>query len=231
MSERQDSPKQNAPLPPIPDELPPVPTPANTIHPLAHPTQINVVGWLTGLVIALVFGLIGFAIWSFSLLNDQRSQAVFSTAEVQKLAEGKSTAEGFTAEPPDSSRDWSATKASYAAEAALIYPTAGKITAYRAQIGPHDLRNSKGVFLPEVYNIQARDILLQDRFNYHQMNLRDPQDTDEGVYKVGKEIMRKMFESKEARVSGGGDPIQLLRNGGVFDVLVTHTEIVIEEVR
>ena len=231
MSERQDALGNNAHLPPVPDELPPVPKPANTIHPLAHPTQTNVVGWLIGLVIALVFGLIGFSIWSFSLLSEQRFQADYSTAEIQKLAEDKRTAEGFTAELSDSSRDWSATKAGYSAEAVPIYPTAGQITAYRAQIGPHDLRNSKGVFLPDVYNIQARDILLQDRFNYHQMNLRDPEDTDEGVYEEGKEIMRKMFESKKARVAGGGDPIQLLRNGGVFDVLVTHTEIVIEEVR
>lgn len=231
MSDKQDAPEQSDSLPPIPDELPSVPTPANTIHPPAHPAQANVVGWLAGLVIILVFGLIGFAIWSFSLISEQKVQMARAPTGVQTLAEGARANDQFAAEPVDSPPDWSATRVGYAAEDVPSYLTIRQVTSYRAQIGPHDLRNSKGVFLPDVYDIQARDILLQDRFNYHQMNLRDPQDTDEGIYEEGKEIMRKMFESKEARVAGGGDPIQLLRNGGVFDVLVTETEIVIERAK
>lgn len=109
-------------------------------------------------------------------------------------------------------------------------PNVTATTRYRAQIGDHDLRNSKGVFLPDIAEIKARDILLQDRFNYHQKNIRDPQDTDEGVYQEGKETLRKLFESKIARLSDGGDPMPLLLLGQVVDVTVTDSDIIVTPV-
>lgn len=105
---------------------------------------------------------------------------------------------------------------------------AGSSVTYRARIGSRDLRNSKGDFLPDIPSIQARDILLQDRFNYHQEGIRDPEDTDEGLYEEGKETMRKFFEGKVARLADGGDPMPLLSSGPVVDVTLTENEIIVK---
>jgi hypothetical protein len=115
-------------------------------------------------------------------------------------------------------------------------PTAGSThhlrseIKYRAKLSAADLRNSKGVFLPDIPNIQARDILLQDRFNYHQRGIRDPEDTNEGLYEEGKETMRKFFEGKVARLADGGDPMPLLSSEPIVDVTLTENEIVLRPV-
>lgn len=106
----------------------------------------------------------------------------------------------------------------------------GRSVTYRSRIGARDLRNSKGVFLPDIPSIQARDILLQDRFNYHQRGIRDPEDTHEGLYEEGKETMRKFFEGKVARLADGGDPMPLLSTEPVIDVTLTESEIVVTPV-
>jgi TPR repeat protein len=93
MSDREDASEGNIPLPPIPNELPPVPSPRATIQPTTHLAQPNVVGWLIGLVATLVVGLIGFAIWSFSLLNNQKAHTLDARTEAQALAEGKMSAD------------------------------------------------------------------------------------------------------------------------------------------
>lgn len=98
---------------------------------------------------------------------------------------------------------------------------------YRARIGIQDLQNSKGVFLPSIPSIKARDILLQDRFNYHQKSVRDPEDTNEGLYEEGKDTMRKFFEGKVARLADGGDPMPLLSSQPVVDVTLTESEIIV----
>lgn len=99
---------------------------------------------------------------------------------------------------------------------------------YTAKISADDLLNSKGVFLPDVPNIQGRDILLQERFNYHQRGMRDPEDTNEGLYEEGKETMRKHFEGKVARLADGGDPMPLLSSEPVVDVTLTENEIIVK---
>ena len=101
---------------------------------------------------------------------------------------------------------------------------------YRAKLSATDLRNSKGVFLPDIPNIQARDILLQDRFNYHQKGMRDPEDTNEGLYEEGKDSMRRLFEGKEARLADGGDLMALLASEPVVDVALTENEIIVTPV-
>ena len=101
---------------------------------------------------------------------------------------------------------------------------------YTAKIGADDLLNSKGVFLPDVPNIEARDILLQERFNYHQKGMRDPEDTNEGLYEEGKDTMRKHFEGKVARLADGGDLMVLLASEPVIDVTLTESEIIVTPV-
>jgi TPR repeat protein len=93
MSDREDDSANNAPLPPIPDELPAAPAPLVSIQPAPQATQTNVVGWLIGLIAALVFGLIGFAVWSFSLLKEQKAQTLDARTEAQALAESKISAD------------------------------------------------------------------------------------------------------------------------------------------
>lgn len=93
MSDSEDVPGSNVPLPPIPDELPPVPPTRAAIQHSTPAAQTSVVSWLIGLVAALVVVLIGFAIWSFSLLSEQKAQTLDARTEAQAMAEGKMSAD------------------------------------------------------------------------------------------------------------------------------------------
>ena len=89
---------QDGRLPPVPHELPPVPLPFDVAPTAPQIVRSKVGGWLTGLLIALVLGLIGFAIWSFSLLSEQKGQTLNARTEAQALAEGKMSADQRAAE-------------------------------------------------------------------------------------------------------------------------------------
>ena len=89
---------QDGRLPPVPHELPPVPLPFDVASTAPQIVRSKVGSWLTGLLIALVFGLIGFAIWSFSLLSEQKAQTLNARTEAQALAEGKMSADQRAAE-------------------------------------------------------------------------------------------------------------------------------------
>jgi hypothetical protein len=104
--------------------------------------------------------------------------------------------------------------------------------SYTARISPRDLRNSKGVYLPQVSGVKARDILLQERFNYHDGVNRDYEDTADSIHDPRQRSrMRKVFESRQVRVDGGGDAMALLESNPVLSVTVTDNEIVISPVR
>ena len=104
----------------------------------------------------------------------------------------------------------------------------GIVASYQARIGPRDLRNSRGVYLPDVPGIKARDILLQERFNFHDGISRDPEDADEGIFQAGNRTrLRNVFESRQVRFTGYGDPISYFRQNPVVDVLVTDSEIIV----
>jgi len=105
-------------------------------------------------------------------------------------------------------------------------------TSYTARISPRDLRNSKGVYLPGVSGVKARDILLQERFNYHDGVHRDPEDSSDSIYDPSQRtLLRKVFESRQVRVEGGGDPMRLLESNPLISVAVTDDEIVISPLR
>ena len=104
--------------------------------------------------------------------------------------------------------------------------------SYTARISPRDLSNSKGVYLPQVSGVKARDILLQERFNYHDGVNRDYEDTSDSIHDPRQRTrMRKIFESRQVRVDGGGDAMALLESNPVLSVTVTDDEIVISPVR
>jgi hypothetical protein len=104
----------------------------------------------------------------------------------------------------------------------------GVVASYQARIGPRDLRNSRGVYLPDVPGIKARDILLQERFNFHDGISRDPEDADEGIFQAGNRTrLRNIFESRQVRFTGFGDAISYFRQNPVVDVQVTDSEIVV----
>lgn len=104
--------------------------------------------------------------------------------------------------------------------------------SYTARISPRDLRNSKGVYLPQVSGVKARDILLQERFNYHDGVNRDYEDTADSIHDPRQRTrLRKVFESRQVRVDGGGDAMALLESNPVLSVTVTDDEIVISPVR
>lgn len=106
------------------------------------------------------------------------------------------------------------------------------VATYTARISPRDLRNSKGVYLPEVSGVKARDILLQERFNYHDGINRDYEDTSDSIHDPRQRTrLRKVFESRQVRVDGGGDAMALLESNPVLSVTVTDNEIVISPVR
>lgn len=104
--------------------------------------------------------------------------------------------------------------------------------SYTARISPRDLRNSKGVYLPGVSGVKARDILLQERFNYHDRVNRDPEDTSDNIHDPSQRTrLRKIFESRQVRVQGGGDAMRLLESNPLISVTVTDDEIVINPLR
>ena len=115
-------------------------------------------------------------------------------------------------------------------QATNVAPSSHNSVSYRAKISALDLRNSSGVYLPEVADIQSRDILLQDRFNYHQKGVRDPEDTNEGIHEEGKDALRRLFESKSARLKDGGDLMSLLISEPVVEVTIDESEIIVSPV-
>jgi len=103
---------------------------------------------------------------------------------------------------------------------------------YTARISPRDLRNSKGAYLPHVSGVKARDILLQERFNYHDGVNRDYEDTSDSIFNPRERTrLRKAFESRQVRVEGGGNAMALLESNPVLSVTVTDNEIIISPVR
>ena len=60
--------------------------------------------------------------------------------------------------------------------------------------------------------------------------MRDPEDTNEGLYEEGKDSMRRLFEGKEARLADGGDLMALLASEPVVDVALTENEIIVTPV-
>jgi len=167
----------------------------------------------------------------------RETRASVQRAQIEKEASGKSVEERFKVLGADSASSTqmpvnsvavvqsAASQPLSTSTAPLAYPV-----KYRAKLSANDLRNSKGAFLPDIPNIQARDILLQDRFNYHQKGIRDPEDTNEGLYEEGKDTLRKLFEGKEARLADGGDLMALLASEPVVDVALTENEIIVAPV-
>jgi hypothetical protein len=104
--------------------------------------------------------------------------------------------------------------------------------SYIARVSFSDLRNSKGVYLPHVVGVKAKDILLQERFNYHDRVSRDNEDTSDSIFKPNQRAhLRKVFESRRVRVEGGGDAMALLETNPILSVIVTDEEIVIRPTR
>jgi hypothetical protein len=73
--------------------------------------------------------------------------------------------------------------------------------------------------------------LLQERFNYHDRVNRDYEDNDDSIHDPRQRTrLRKVFESRQVRVDGGVDAMELLESNPVLSVTVTDDEIVISPV-
>ena len=85
------------------------------------------------------------------------------------------------------------------------------LTFYGAELGAQDRVNSKGVRLTGI-----RDLLQQDRANFHRFNRRDPQDQQDGYFRTKARC--DLFQT--ARITVGRQLLQRILDGSVRVVTV-----------
>ncbi|HSI87148.1 MAG TPA: hypothetical protein VK970_25395, partial [Candidatus Methylacidiphilales bacterium] len=110
--------------------------------------------------------------------------------------------------------------------AASIAPASagdGSITSYRAYIGEKDLYASDGLRLKT-----PRDVLRQDRANYHKYGITQEGDTDDGYFTTPGR--RERFENIPVRCSERV-AAAIVEGGSTFGVTVYEDHIEVEFAR
>lgn len=98
---------------------------------------------------------------------------------------------------------------------------------YQCRLSTADhVRRSDGVQLASIPGIQALDILLQDRLNFHRFGLRDPEDTNDGYYTPAtRSAFISLFEKSRLVVSSPSLEHEILRGNPWIEVAVGDGEI------
>jgi hypothetical protein len=104
---------------------------------------------------------------------------------------------------------------------------------YQCRISRDDLvRRKDGVALATIPNIKPQDILLQDRLNFHKFGIRDPEDTNDQVYRSdNQQAFVALYEDLPLVVQNPSVAALILNGNPLLQVNVQNGSIEVKVLR